>query len=201
MSSDQMQASVDIMPLMQLMARLLAEDGCAWDRAQTHQSLRKHVIEEACEVAEAIDEEDAAHLCDELGDLLYQIVFHASIAKTFDMQDVIDGICEKMTRRHPHVFLKSDVSAVDGWEAIKATERTPRAFGDLPADLPALMRAQKLIRKSRQPALASIVLTDIELGDALLTLCHAAESQGLDAEAALMAACRRYTGSIQASFE
>lgn len=151
--------TVNIMPLMALMESLLQEEGgCPWDRAQTHDSLRKHVIEEACEVAEAIDDADMRHLCEELGDLLYQIVFHAALAERagiFDMQDVIDAITQKMKRRHPHVFADEtvgDVSEVwQSWDRIKQEENNDTAaviMKDMPPALPALLKAQKFIDKA-----------------------------------------------------
>lgn len=155
------QHEVDIMPLVAVMSRLLAQEGgCPWDKAQTHQTLRKHVIEEACEVAEAIDEGSANHLCEELGDLLYQIVFHAALAEragSFTLQDVIDGIANKMTRRHPHVFGETtvkDVSAVwQSWDRIKQEEAAtpePVLMKTMPPDLPALMKAQKFLSKAER---------------------------------------------------
>lgn len=142
-------------PLVDIMARLRGAGGCPWDREQNHQSLKPYLIEEAYEVLEALDEEDMYKICEELGDLLLQIVFHAQIAREnrqFDINDVIDGISEKLIRRHPHVF--GSVNARDSrevlinWERIKEEERAgepPRSILEhVPAALPALMRAYKL---------------------------------------------------------
>lgn len=142
-------------PLVHIMARLRGEGGCPWDREQDHQSLKPYLIEEAYEVLEALDEEDMYKICEELGDLLLQIVFHAQIAREnrqFDINDVIAGINEKLIRRHPHVF--GSVNARDSrevlvnWEKIKAKEREGSApkslLGSIPSALPALMRANKL---------------------------------------------------------
>jgi tetrapyrrole methylase family protein/MazG family protein len=146
-------------PLVNIMARLRGEGGCPWDREQDHQSLKPYLIEEAYEVLEALDEGDAYKICEELGDLLLQIVFHAQIAREnqqFDINDVIDGISEKMIRRHPHVFGALQVSDSDevliNWEKIKSQERAGEPYKGLldsiPVGMPALMRAYKLQKKA-----------------------------------------------------
>ena len=116
--------------LLRLMARLRAPGGCPWDRRQTHKSLVRHLKEESAEVAQAIRKNDTENLCEELGDLLHQIVFHAQLArekKRFTMADVIDGLCRKIVRRHPHVFgkkkLKSVKEVMVQWEEIKRREK------------------------------------------------------------------------------
>ncbi|HEX8463276.1 MAG TPA: MazG family protein, partial [Abditibacterium sp.] len=116
--------------LTQIMARLRAPDGCPWDIEQTHQTLRAYLIEESAEVLDAIESGDDAHLCEELGDLLLQPVFHAQIASEtgrFTLDDVVNGICEKLIRRHPHVFgdtLAPDADTVlRNWDAIKKQEK------------------------------------------------------------------------------
>lgn len=158
--------------LVAVMQRLLGEGGCPWDREQTHATLRKYVLEEACEVMDAIDELDdpsapspksAEHLQEELGDLLLQIVFHAELAKrerAFAIDDVVTGIVDKMVRRHPHVFGGHDGSAegllevesskqvLENWEIIKARERKDRGMLEgLPRSLPALTRALRIGEK------------------------------------------------------
>lgn len=139
--------------LLEIMARLRAENGCPWDREQTHRSLRKYVIEETYEVVDAIDKEDDALLQEELGDLLLQVVFHARIAEEegrFTFGDVVDGISEKMIRRHPHVFGEGHCDTaddvVDVWQEIKSAEKAakqPSRF-DIPPSFPALYRADKI---------------------------------------------------------
>lgn len=116
--------------LLRLMARLRAPGGCPWDRRQTHKSLVRHLKEESAEVAQAIRKNDTENLCEELGDLLHQIVFHAQLArekKRFTMSDVIDGLCRKIVRRHPHVFGKKKLKSVNEvmvqWEEIKRREK------------------------------------------------------------------------------
>lgn len=143
--------------LVALMQRLLADDGCAWDREQTFDSMRRYVLEEACEVIDAIDAQDWTLLQEELGDLALQVVFLSEMARKahgFGPDDVMTGICEKLVRRHPHVF--SDEQALDAdavamqWEAIKALEkpRSTRLLGRIPRALPALERARALSEKA-----------------------------------------------------
>lgn len=161
-----MQPSRDISRLIEIMAALRNPDGgCPWDLEQDFRSIRHYTIEEAYEVADAIEREDFADLRDELGDLLLQPIYHAQMAKEegrFDIGDVVYAITEKLIRRHPHVF--GDVVA-DGaddaqnrWEAIKARERATKAerkgdtapslLDDVPQVLPALARAEKLTRRA-----------------------------------------------------
>lgn len=151
-------ATFDMSPLTDVMETLRSPGGCPWDIEQTHDSLRRYMIEEVYEVIEAIENEDAPLLCEELGDLLLQIVFHARVAEEcgeFSMQDVIDGVTEKMIRRHPHVF--GDISVRDAgevlvnWDAIKAREKEGQRKGTLDGvspGLPALMAAFKLQKKA-----------------------------------------------------
>lgn len=135
------------------MQRLLAPDGCPWDREQSFESLRRYVLEEACEVIDAIDQRDMSLLEEELGDLLLQVVFLAELARAraaFGPDDVVRGIIEKLVRRHPHVFGDAqapDASAVARqWESIKAREKAvPRALlASVPRSLPPLERAHRL---------------------------------------------------------
>lgn len=141
------------------MARLRAKDGCPWDKAQTHSSLKKHLIEEAYEVCDAIDSKDPERLKDELGDFLFQVIFHAQIAKergAFDIKDVIEASYEKMLRRHPHVFGKHKATSADDaynrWQARKDREKSHKSRKDLldgvPKTLPALLKAQKIYRRA-----------------------------------------------------
>ena len=116
--------------LVDITNKLRAEDGCPWDREQTHQSLKKHLEEESQEVFQAIDNKDMENLCEELGDVLFQVMLHSQIAKEshcFSIDDVVSGICEKMIRRHPHVFGdKKVISSEEGeavWKAIKMQEK------------------------------------------------------------------------------
>ncbi len=155
--------------LRAIMARLYAPGGCPWDREQTHESLRGSLIEESYEAVEAIERGDLAGLSEELGDLLMQIVFHTTIAEAageFSLDEVVEAICRKMLRRHPHVFAgeeASDSSEVWArWEAIKAQERADAgadespasALASLPRALPALQRAQSLIGRAERSGIA-----------------------------------------------
>lgn len=139
--------------LVLLMQRLLAPNGCPWDREQTFESLRRYVLEEACEVIDAIDAKDHNHLSEELGDLLLQVVFLAELGRAsqdFGPDDVIFGICEKLVRRHPHVFGDASVSDADDvarqWETIKAQEKPARRelLSQVPRSLPPLERARRI---------------------------------------------------------
>jgi len=138
--------------LVALMRRLLAPDGCPWDREQSIESLRQYVLEEACEVLDAIDSGDRAHLQEELGDLALQIAFISELARRearFGPDDVMRGIVEKLVRRHPHVFGNVEVEGSDAvvrnWEAIKAAEKARRPLlDDIPRALPALMGAERV---------------------------------------------------------
>lgn len=139
----------------EIVAHLRAPNGCPWDRAQTHQSLRTHLLEEAYEALAALDEGDARKMAEEFGDLLLQIVLHAQIASEageFGMADIIKGIYDKIVRRHPHVFGDVDVDGVDGvlanWERLKEKERGKKRDGKglldgVPLALPALLQAQE----------------------------------------------------------
>lgn len=143
--------------LVEIMARLRGPGGCPWDCQQSHASIRQYVIEEAYEVAEAIELSDRRELCGELGDLLLQIVFHAQMASEageFRIQDVCTAIAHKLERRHPHVFGGVKVRDADevatNWEAIKARERGPdaSAIDGVPRSLPALQRAERIGEKA-----------------------------------------------------
>jgi len=145
--------------LLEIMAKLRGEQGCPWDREQTHDSLTRYLIEETYEVIEAIEQKDFPALAEELGDLLLQIVFHAQIASetgNFTIDDVITAICEKMIRRHPHVFADTEVESVldvlANWEAIKKLEKAGienRSLLDgVPKHMPALLRAERIQAKA-----------------------------------------------------
>jgi MazG family protein len=153
--------SRDISGLLEIMAALRDPvSGCPWDREQDFGTIAPYTIEEAYEVADAIDRDDLLELCDELGDLLFQVVFHARMASeigAFDFGDVVAAISDKMRRRHPHVFGSERVPAADAqrdaWESLKATERQGRGGDDsvlagVGQALPALTRAEKLGKRA-----------------------------------------------------
>lgn len=146
--------------LVAVMRRLLADDGCPWDREQSPESLRDYVLEEACEVIDAIDGGDRGELCEELGDLAFQVVFLAELARregAFGPDDALLGICEKLVRRHPHVFAEPAIDAADEaarariasrWEEIKREEKGWRPLlAGVPRSLPALRRAHSISQK------------------------------------------------------
>jgi tetrapyrrole methylase family protein / MazG family protein len=144
--------------IMEIMRKLRAPGGCPWDAEQSHESLKRYLLEEAYEVIEAIDTGDRANLKEELGDLLLQPVFHAAIAEEsgdFTMNEVLDAINDKLVRRHPHVFgaeiIKTSEAQVQNWEKIKKQEKgveRKSALSGIPPELPALMKAQKITEKA-----------------------------------------------------
>lgn len=142
-------------PLVEIMARLRGEHGCPWDKQQTHETLKPYLVEEAYEVMDAVDRGDMEALCEELGDVVLQAVYHAEIASEngeFDMNDVIRKISEKMIRRHPHVFagvvVKDAKGVLENWEKIKMQEKAGSLLDEVPRCLPALMRAHKIQTKA-----------------------------------------------------
>jgi len=144
--------------LTAIMRRLRAPGGCPWDAEQTHESLKRYLLEESYEVIEAIDTKDPEHLKEELGDLMLQPVFHAAIAEEkgeFTMDEVLDTICAKLIHRHPHVFgdqvVKTAEEQVENWERIKKQEKGEErksALSGVPPHLPALLKAQKITEKA-----------------------------------------------------
>ena len=149
----------DINDLLEIMRCLRAPGGCPWDAEQTHESIRKNLIEETYEVVEAIDKKDSGMLLEELGDLLMQVVFHAQMEEekgSFNFDDVADGVCKKLIERHPHVFGEVEVSGVgdvlDNWDAIKRRKKGQKKGSEpmlsVPRELPALMRAAKIQQKA-----------------------------------------------------
>ena len=159
----QMKKSPAINDLLKVMARLRSPTGCPWDREQNHYTLRRHAIEEVYELIDAIEAGDDHEMAEELGDLLMQVVFHCQLAKergAFDFEKVCRLLAEKLVRRHPHVFGKTKVKNVSevwaNWEKIKKAEKhgtkhaRHSAFDGIPKHLPALLRAEKLVKKARK---------------------------------------------------
>lgn len=150
--------------LLQIMQCLRSEGGCPWDREQTHESIKKNLIEETYEVIEAINQQDKALLCEELGDVLMQVVFHAQMEAeegSFTFENVADGVCKKLIERHPHVFGEVEVTGSEevlrNWDDIKKrskgqTSQTETMLS-VPRELPALMRATKVQKRRRKSAL------------------------------------------------
>ena len=203
--------------LMSIMKILRSENGCSWDRAQTHESLRKNLIEETYEVCEAIDRGDPTLLCEELGDLLLQVIFHSEIADEeglFSFADVANDICKKMISRHPHVFgnvvFATADEQSDSWDRIKMQSKhqtaPSEALDSVARTLPSLMRAQKLARKikkfgldERSAQLSELLpenigqapVGDSEIGDRLFRIAAECEFAGSDAEKALYDTCEK----------
>lgn len=173
--------------LVEIMRVLRGEGGCPWDREQTHESIRKNFIEETYEAIEAINKQDSHLLCEELGDVLMQVVFHAQMEaekQVFDFSDVADGVCKKLIERHPHVFGEVEVDSADdvlrNWEQIKSVSKQRKTVADkmnsVPRELPALMRADKIQRQAAkvgfdwdelQDAAAKISEEQAELAEAI----------------------------------
>jgi tetrapyrrole methylase family protein / MazG family protein len=210
-----------LLDLVRVMQRLRGPDGCPWDREQTHQTLGRHLLEEAHETLEAIDSGDPERLRDELGDVLLQVVFHSEMARqegTFDVDDVAEGIVAKLIRRHPHVFGEVEVDSAAqvlvNWERIKQEEKGEHSpDDDIPATLPALARASKVQRRAagagfdwrtRDAALAKVreELEEVvaapperaeeELGDLLFAVASLARRLNVDPETSLRKATRRF---------
>ncbi len=152
--------------LLKVMARLRSPTGCPWDREQDHQTLRWHAVEEVYELMDAIEAEDDHEMAEELGDLLLQVVFHCQMARergAFDFERVTRHLVDKLIRRHPHVFGDSKAKTVDAvwaqWDQIKKSEKQgtrherPSVMDGIPRHLPALLRAEKLVKKARKGGL------------------------------------------------
>ncbi|HEX2051654.1 MAG TPA: MazG family protein [Actinomycetota bacterium] len=199
-----------------VMARLRSADGCPWDREQTHRSLEVHLVEEAHEVIEAIEQDaTGAELQEELGDLLLQVAFHAQLAADdgrFDVAGVADAIVAKLVHRHPHVFGDVEVAdaseVVTNWEALKRAEKERTdPFDDIPRSLPALLwtyKAQKRaaplgFRADADDAArrARAALDRDDLGDALFWIVAVARARGIDPEGALRRAATRWRADLR----
>jgi tetrapyrrole methylase family protein/MazG family protein len=207
--------------LVAIIARLRSPNGCPWDREQTHHSIKGNLLEETYEVIEAIDEEDMKKLCEELGDLLMQIVLHARMASekgNFELADIIRGICTKLIHRHPHVFDDADVKdtkqVVANWEILKQSEGKGSLLSGLPKEMPALAYSQAMGRRVARVGfdwedVAGIIdklaeeiaefneATDQrqrvrEFGDLLFTLASVARRLDIDLESALRGANERF---------
>ena len=199
-----------LLDLVAVMDRLRSPGGCPWDAKQTHESLVTYLVEETYEAIEAIETGDVVHLREELGDLLLQVVFHARIAAEhpdhpWSIDDVAGDIVAKLVRRHPHVF--ADVLATTAehveanWEVLKAAEKgRTSAVEGVPTGLPALALAAKLMsRAAKAGVTVSPDPDDASFGGRLLRLVGEAQAAGVDAEAELRSAARRYADSVRAA--
>ncbi|HZF00967.1 MAG TPA: MazG family protein [Methylomirabilota bacterium] len=187
--------------LLKVMAKLRSPKGCPWDREQTHMSLRRHAIEEVYELIDAIESRDDHEMAEELGDLLLQVVFHCQLASergAFDFEKVTRHLVDKLIRRHPHVFGKTKVKNVDevwaNWEKIKKAEKhgtkhaRHSALDGIPKRLPALLRAEKLLKKAKKADLIAAEksskrkFSKTNLAKELFELASLAQSRGWSAE-------------------
>lgn len=207
-------SSYTVADLREIMEILRAPGGCPWDREQDHKSIRRNLIEETYEVIEAIDTDNKALMCEELGDLMLQVVFHARIAEeagNFSLDDVADGICKKLILRHPHIFadVKADTSeeVLKNWDKIKVVEKHQRSdreiLDSVSHSLPSLIRADKLASKAEKLGytvpengiLRELVSTADDaqrcIGDILFSAVKLARELGVDSEKALGDACDR----------
>jgi len=196
--------------LLEVMARLRSPTGCPWDREQDHLSLRYHAVEEVYELMDAIEAGDDQEMAEELGDLLLQVVFHCQLARergAFDFERVARRIVDKLIHRHPHVFGNSKAKTVEAvwaqWEQLKSAEKQgtrhhrPSALDGIPKHLPALLRAEKLVKKARKAKLLKNVkgprggLSKSETGRWLFDLVETAQRKGWSAEELLRAEVRK----------
>ena len=208
-------AGAGLLDVVAVMDRLRSPGGCPWDAEQTHSSLRGYLLEEAHEAYDAIVDDDAAAMREELGDVLLQVVFHARVAaeaaegRRFDVDDVAGDLVDKLVRRHPHVFGDAgprDVAAVEaGWEEIKQAEKQRRSPTEgVSRSQPAAAWGAALVRRAGRAGLstpepAALTATSPEeLGEQLLGVVTAAEQRGWDVEDALREAVRRYAGELDA---
>jgi tetrapyrrole methylase family protein/MazG family protein len=212
----------------EIIHRLCAPDGCPWDRAQTHASLRTGLLEESYEVIDAIDEGDTDHLYDELGDLLMQVVLHADIAQRhgeFDISDVTTAICQKLIRRHTHIYgadvARDEAQVLQLWDSNKMAERSQssraEAMRSITRALPASLRAVKVLKLGAEAGLGDWDLEEIrercetllrqpwtgeekeaQLGDLLLALAGMIRCIHVDPEIALNAAVNRFIDRFEA---
>ncbi len=207
--------------LVKVMETLRAPGGCDWDRAQTHETLKPYLIEEAYELLDAIDRADDREMMEELGDVLLQVVFHAQIAKergAFDIKDVVDFLTEKLIRRHPHVFKDRGKYSYKQWEEIKAKEKGKKkrsSIGDVNKALPALSFARRIQENASAVGFdwedASGVLEKIteelkefrenpseeEFGDILFSIVNLSRFLGIDPERALRKATEKFINRFE----
>jgi XTP/dITP diphosphohydrolase len=195
--------------LLKIMARLRAPNGCPWDREQDHHTLRRHAIEEVYELIDAIEAGDDHEMAEELGDLLLQVVFHSQLAKergAFDFEKVCQCLVDKLIHRHPHVFgdrkVHTAAAVLAQWDHLKHAEKkgTRRerqsALDGIPRHLPALLRAEKLVKKARKAKLLpgsskARQLPRARLAKQLFALAEYAQSKGWSAEELLEAEIKR----------
>ncbi|MCM3656424.1 MazG family protein [Agromyces mediolanus] len=211
--------------LIATVALLRAPGGCPWDAEQTHESLVQYLVEECWELIDAIESGDRAEMIEELGDVLYQVLFHADLAahtpgEDFDLEDVARHMTAKMVARHPHVFGDREAETAEDvvgfWDELKADEKPHRTsvLDGVPMGMPALALAAKVLTKAEKAGVAPSAsphapadpllgepfpADEAELGEALLRLVAEARGRGLDAERALRGAIRGFTAEVRAA--
>jgi XTP/dITP diphosphohydrolase len=212
-----------LLRLAEVMDRLRSPGGCPWDAEQSHESLLKYLLEEAYEYIEAVESGDADAMKEELGDLLLQVYFHARIAeersdKPFNVNDVAEGVAEKLINRHPHVFGEASAKTSDevkqNWEAIKNAEKTRTSVIDgVPLGQPALPLAAKLIHRAGkngvelphyewqdiQQEIQRGEVSEKSVGDALMAIVELADKNNIDPESALRSAALSYAEKLRNS--
>ena len=219
--------------LIKITDTLMGEDGCPWDKVQTRESLKPYLVEETYEVLDALDANDPEKIKDELGDLLYQILFHSKISSLkgeFNFRDVINNLSEKMVRRHPHVFKEGELNTPDQvvkqWEEIKRNEKNQAnqksILDNIPKNLPSLLRAQKLQKKTAKEGFDWDQINDVfdkldeeiaefkeavlkkksadiqnEIGDIIFVITNIAKCYKIDAEEALRSTNNKFIKRFQ----
>src|SRR5262245_19881583 len=211
-----MKKAAAIDDLLRIMARLRSRNGCPWDREQDHMSLRFHAVEEVYELLDAIEAGDNHEMIEELGDLLLQVVFHCQLAGergAFDFETVCRRIADKLIHRHPHVFGEAKVKSVDAvwaqWEQLKKAEKEgtkhhrPSALDGIPKHLPALQKAEKLVKKARKAGLLKEDLAvpgirrKTDLARQVFALAAKAQGKGWSAEELLRAETQRQERALR----
>ncbi|MBU6263299.1 MAG: MazG family protein [Actinomycetales bacterium] len=205
-----------LLRLLEVMDRLRSPGGCPWDAEQSHQTLIKYLLEESYEFVDAVDEEDREAMREELGDILLQVYFHSRIAQEhptdpFSIEDVAEGIADKLIRRHPHVFGDVEVSGSDevlaNWEQLKAAEKNRKSATDgVALSQPALPLITKLIYRAEKNGikldlptadLNNVVSGEVAIGDALVAAVVAAIQQGIEPEDLLRSRAREIAAEIK----
>lgn len=197
--------------LIAVLERLRAPGGCAWDREQTHESLVQYLIEETHELVDAIETGGRDELVEELGDVLYQVIFHSDIAAEagqFTLDDVAEHMTRKMVGRHPHVFGEGDAKTADDvralWDEVKKTEKPERSsvLDGIPQGMPSLALADKLLGRANTVGVdvaGQAPESEDELGALILSIVAGAHERGLDSERALRTALRALQDDIRAA--
>ena len=197
--------------LMEITRRLVGPDGCAWDRAQTHESLRRFAVEEAYELVDAIESADVKKIADESGDVLFQVVLHAALSERdggYHIEDVTDAICKKMIRRHPSVF---GLDGPEDWDAIKRLEKNQQGLLDelaeIPKGFPALLQAEKVQKKIAKAgyeinkSLPKDANEELQLGKELFDLADKCRRAGIAPELALNHYLKEYGKNFEEDYK